>query len=32
MLGALGNDDFGRARRADLEAEGIDAGSVAQSD
>lgn len=32
MLGALGNDDFGRARRADLEAEGIDAGSVAQTD
>jgi ribokinase len=31
ILGALGNDDFGRARRADLEAEGIDAGSVAQN-
>lgn len=28
MLGALGEDDFGRARRADLEAEGIDIGSV----
>ncbi|MDF3039209.1 MAG: Ribokinase, partial [Thermomicrobiales bacterium] len=24
MLGALGDDDFGRERRADLEAEGID--------
>jgi ribokinase len=30
MLGALGNDDFGRARRADLDAEGIDTGSVAR--
>ncbi len=30
MLGALGDDDFGRARRADLEAEGIDTGSVAR--
>ena len=32
MLGALGADDFGRARRADLVAEGIDVASVAQSD
>lgn len=32
MLGALGDDDFGRARRADLEAEGIDTSSVAQSE
>lgn len=32
MLGALGNDDFGRARRADLDAEGIDTGSVARHD
>lgn len=31
MLGALGNDDFGRARRADLEADGIDTRSVARS-
>ena len=30
MLGALGDDDFGRARRADLDAEGIDTGSVAR--
>lgn len=29
MLGALGDDDFGRARRADLAAEGIDTRSVA---
>jgi ribokinase len=28
MLGALGDDDFGRQRRADLEAEGIDTESV----
>jgi ribokinase len=28
MLGALGDDDFGRQRRADLEAEGIDTASV----
>jgi ribokinase len=28
MLGALGNDAFGRERFADLEAEGIDVGSV----
>ena len=32
MFGALGDDDFGRQRRADLEAEGIDTGSVAQSE
>jgi ribokinase len=32
MLGALGADDFGRARRADLVAEGIDVESVAQSE
>jgi ribokinase len=32
MLGALGNDDFGRARRADLDVEGIDIGSVARSE
>jgi ribokinase len=32
MLGALGDDDFGRARRADLDAEGIDIGSVARSE
>ncbi|MFT4040301.1 MAG: ribokinase, partial [Thermomicrobiales bacterium] len=32
MLGALGQDDFGRARRADLDAEGIDTGSVARHD
>lgn len=30
MLGALGDDDFGRARRADLDAEGIDTGAVAR--
>lgn len=30
MLGALGDDDFGRERRADLEAEGIDTASVAR--
>jgi ribokinase len=30
MLGALGDDDFGRARRADLDAEGIDTGFVAR--
>jgi ribokinase len=30
MLGALGDDDFGRERRADLEAEGIDTESVAR--
>jgi ribokinase len=30
MLGALGNDDFGRARRADLDAEGIDTGFIAR--
>jgi len=32
MLGALGDDDFGRARRADLDVEGIDTGSVARSE
>ena len=32
MLGALGDDDFGRARRADLEADGIDTESVARSE
>lgn len=32
ILGALGDDDFGRARRADLDAEGIDTGSVARSE
>jgi ribokinase len=32
MLGALGADDFGRARRADLAAEEIDTQSVATSD
>ena len=32
MLGALGNDDFGRQRRADLENDGIDTTSVASSD
>jgi ribokinase len=32
MLGALGDDDFGRARRADLAADGIDAESVARSE
>jgi ribokinase len=31
MLGALGDDDFGRARRADLEAEGIDTRFVLRS-
>jgi ribokinase len=30
MLGALGDDDFGRQRRADLIAEGIDTQSVAE--
>ena len=30
MLGALGDDDFGRQRRADLETEGIDTESVAR--
>lgn len=30
ILGALGDDDFGRARRADLDAEGIDTASVAR--
>jgi ribokinase len=30
MLGALGDDDFGRQRRADLAAEGIDTQSVAE--
>ena len=30
MLGALGDDDFGRARRADLDAEGITTTFVAQ--
>jgi len=30
MLGALGDDDFGRERRADLETEGIDTQSVAR--
>ncbi|MDQ3411140.1 MAG: ribokinase [Chloroflexota bacterium] len=29
ILGALGDDDFGRQRRADLEAEGVDVASVA---
>lgn len=32
MLGALGNDDFGRARRADLDAERIVTAFVAQSE
>jgi ribokinase len=32
MLGALGDDDFGRARRADLNAEGIMTTFVAQSE
>jgi ribokinase len=32
MLGALGDDDFGRQRRADLNAEGIDTNSVARSE
>jgi len=31
MLGALGDDDFGRERRADLDAEGIDTDSVVRS-
>jgi ribokinase len=31
MLGALGDDDFGRQRRADLDAEGIDTRFVARS-
>src|SRR5215213_8420057 len=31
MFGALGDDDFGRQRRADLDGEGIDADSVARS-
>ncbi|MFN8591611.1 MAG: ribokinase [Thermomicrobiales bacterium] len=31
MLGALGDDDFGRARRGDLEADGIDTRSVSSS-
>jgi ribokinase len=31
MLGALGDDDFGRQRRADLDAEGIDTEFVARS-
>jgi ribokinase len=31
MFGALGDDDFGRQRRADLDAEGIDTSSVARS-
>lgn len=30
VLGALGDDDFGRARRADLDAEGVDTASVAR--
>lgn len=30
MLGALGDDDFGRQRRADLVADGIDVASVAE--
>jgi ribokinase len=32
MLGAVGRDDFGRARTADLQADGIDIESVAQLD
>lgn len=32
MLGALGDDDFGRARRSDLDADGIDTASVARSE
>lgn len=32
MLGALGDDDFGRARRADLDADGVDTGPVARHD
>jgi ribokinase len=31
MLGALGEDDFGRARRADLDADQVDTESVARS-
>ena len=31
MFGALGDDDFGRQRRADLDREGIDTGSVTRS-
>ena len=31
MFGALGEDDFGRQRRADLDSEGIDTNSVARS-
>jgi ribokinase len=31
MFGALGDDDFGRQRRADLDAEGIDTESVVRS-
>jgi len=31
MFGALGDDDFGRQRRADLDGEGIDTDSVARS-
>jgi ribokinase len=31
MFGALGDDDFGRQRRADLDAEGIDTSSVNRS-
>jgi ribokinase len=31
MFGALGDDDFGRQRRADLDGDGIDTGSVARS-
>ncbi len=31
MFGALGDDDFGRQRRADLDGEGIDTESVARS-
>ncbi len=31
MFGALGDDDFGRQRRADLDSEGIDTDSVARS-
>ena len=31
MFGALGDDDFGRQRRADLDAEGIDTDSVVRS-
>jgi ribokinase len=31
MFGALGEDDFGRQRRADLDGEGIDTDSVARS-